>query len=75
MMNKLYKTFSTCCLYSHLLLIVNVLLMKKEKDGILLFVSNSILKSNMMRGMMSFQLSDYHIDKIKFIRSSNLSSL
>ncbi len=50
MMNKLYKTFSTCCLYSHLLLIVNVLLMKKEKDGILLFVSNSILKSNMMRG-------------------------
>ncbi|EFB30642.1 hypothetical protein HMPREF0971_03071 [Segatella oris F0302] len=50
MMNKLYKTFSICCLCSHLLLIVNVLLMKKGKDGILLFVSNSILKSNMMRG-------------------------
>jgi len=48
---------------------------EKEKYYILLFVSNSILKSNMMRGMMSFQLSDYHIDKIKFIKSSNLSSL
>lgn len=48
---------------------------EKEKYYILLFVSNSILKSNMMRGMMSFQLSDYHIDKIKFIKSSNLSLL
>ncbi|ATV29269.1 preprotein translocase subunit SecG [Prevotella intermedia] len=50
MMNKLYKIFSSCCLCSHLFLIVNVLLMKKEKYYILLFVSNSILKSNMMRG-------------------------
>gem|GEM_PF-4265614 len=49
MMNKLYKTFSICCLCSHLLLIVNVLLMKKEKDCIFLFVSNSILKNSMMR--------------------------
>ena len=49
MMNKLYKTFSTCCLYSHLLFIVDILLMKKEEDDILLFVSNSILKNSMMR--------------------------
>ena len=49
MMNKLYKTFGACCLYSHLLLIMNVLLMKKEKDDILLFGSNSILLSGTMR--------------------------
>ncbi|PDP59691.1 preprotein translocase subunit SecG [Prevotella intermedia] len=48
-MNKLYKVFCTSCLRSHLLLTVNILLMKKEKDNILLFVSNSILKSSMMR--------------------------
>lgn len=49
MMNKLYKVFSTSHLCSHLLLIVNILLMKKEKEGIFLFVSDSILKSSMMR--------------------------
>ena len=43
MMNKLYKVFSTSHLRSHLLLIVNMLLMKKEKDNIFLFVSDSIL--------------------------------
>ena len=48
MMNRLYKAFSTSRLRSHLLFIVDILLMKKEKDDILLFVSNSILKSNMM---------------------------
>ena len=49
MMNRLYKTFSTSRLRSHLLFIVDILLMKKEKDDILLFVSDSILKNSMMR--------------------------
>ena len=49
MMNRLYKAFSTSRLRSHLLFIVYILLMKKEKDDILLFVSNSILKNSMMR--------------------------
>ena len=54
MMNKLYKVFSTSHLCSHLLLIVNILLMKKEKEGIFLFVSDSILKSSMMRAWWVF---------------------
>ena len=49
MVNRLYKAFSTNRLRSHLLFIVDILLMKKEKDDILLFVSNSILKNSMMR--------------------------
>ncbi|MDU3909886.1 preprotein translocase subunit SecG [Prevotella bivia] len=49
MMNRLYKAFSTSRLRSHLLFIVDILLMKKEKDDILLFVSDSILKNSMMR--------------------------
>ena len=50
MMNRLYKAFSTSRLRSHLLFIVDILLMEKEKDDILLFVSDSILKNSMMRG-------------------------
>ena len=48
-MNKLYKVFSINRLLSHLLLVVDILLMKKEKDNIFLFGSNSILQSTMMR--------------------------
>ncbi|EKX95910.1 hypothetical protein HMPREF9151_02585 [Hoylesella saccharolytica F0055] len=32
MMNNQYKTLITSCLYSHHLLIMDILLMKKEKD-------------------------------------------
>ena len=32
MMNNQYKTLITSCLYSHHLLITDILLMKKEKD-------------------------------------------
>ena len=49
MMNRPYKVFSTSCLRFHLLLIMDILLMKKEKDCVFLFGSNSILLSSMMR--------------------------
>ncbi len=49
MMNKPYKVFSINRLLSHLLLIVDILLMKKEKDCVFFFGSNSILQSTMMR--------------------------
>ena len=64
MMNKLYKVFNINRLLSHLLLIVDILLMKKEKDCVFLFGSNSILLSS----AMSAKPSDNHIDKNKFIK-------
>ncbi|ATV53909.1 preprotein translocase subunit SecG [Prevotella intermedia] len=48
-MNRPYKVFITSRLRSHLLLIMDILLMKKEKDCVFLFGSNSILQSTMMR--------------------------
>lgn len=48
MMNNQYKTVITSCLYSHHLLIMDILLMKKEKD-IFLVASIIYLTSNLMK--------------------------
>lgn len=48
-MNKQDKILITSNLCFHHLLIMDILLMKKEKDYVFLFGSNSILLSSMMR--------------------------